>query len=183
MDEVIALLQRVPSESVDGPAAQDLLKKIQDGRAEARARADALKKDMDVLHAEPPPNAFAAAAPRPPELAPAAAPGADAGVDAGPAEPASGMSLADFNRQWGDCFEAGKQVNVVGVGLRDTYALKGYNRCRDALPGFDERLVIVDRNQVLGVVARSSVQEVAVDSGPPPAPPPAAPGAQQDAGP
>jgi hypothetical protein len=172
MDEVVAMLERVPSSSVDAPGAQDLLKAIHDGRAEVQARADALKKDMDVLREPPPPGTFAPSSPSVADSSPVPVRlPIDAGRDAGPQEPYSGMTLADFQRYFGDCFDPDTPVNVVGVGLRDTYALKGYNRCKDALPGFDQRIVVTDRQSVLGVMPKSAVQVVERDAGPPPPPP------------
>jgi hypothetical protein len=173
MDAVIAALERVPTESQDSPAAQDLLQKIRAGRADAQVRADALKKDMEVLHQPPPPGTFTQTPPSPPPTPPPAVAAAVDSGSAGPSEPASGMSVSDFQKKFGDCFDADKPINVVGVGLRDTYVLKPYNRCKDALPGFDQRLVIVDSQQVLGVMPKSAIETVTVDAGPPtPAPPP-----------
>lgn len=178
MEDVVALLRRVPSGSSDALAAKDLLKTIQDGRTESRRRDEALKKDMAVLNAPPPSSAFTAPAPRP--GLPTAAATAPAVEDAGggPGEPAIGVSLADFQKKWGDCFEAGDPLNVIGVGLRDSWSLRDFHRCKDALPGFAERIVLTDGKSVVAVVPRSAVVHP-----PQPAPPPPAPAAPEaDAG-
>jgi hypothetical protein len=182
MDGVIAQLQRVPANSSDSPAAQQLLQKIQQGRAEAKRRDDAFKKDIAVLGQPPPPGTFTADFSRPSSPAPPPAPAQDAGQDAGgPEEPASGMAVAEFQRLWGDCFTPSDPVNVVGVGLRDGWQLKDYNRCRSALPGFDQRLIVTDSKAVIGVYPLSAVRRPPPPIAPPPEPP-AAPVESPDAG-
>jgi hypothetical protein len=178
MDEIVAQLQRVPPSSSDAPAAQDLLTKIKAGKADAQAQADALKKDLAVLRESPPPGAFhpSPPSPPPPQVATAAP---DSGKN-GPSEPAAGTSLSDFQKRWGDCFDLDKPINVVGVGMRDVYLLRDYHRCKDALPGFDQRVVLADSQQIIGVMPKSAIETVYADAGPP-RPPPAPPA--YDAGP
>jgi len=170
IEDVIALLRQVPGSSVDAPAARDLLKRIDDGRAMLRTRAQELDQAVEVARA---PTPGAAARIDPSAFPVAQVIRADAGPDGGGAtEPASEMPLAEFRRKWGDCFEPSDPVNVVAVGLRETFAQRAYNRCKDQLPGFQDRIVVVDATKVLAIIPKSAIQHVrvVVDAGSPPVP-------------
>jgi hypothetical protein len=178
MDHVLDLLQQVPSDSQDAPAAQEMVKRITEGRAARLAREAEIKKDLDTLRQAPPPGTFRPDSPAPPAPPTVPTP-ANAGADAGPAkEPVPGMALAEFKSRWGDCFSPGEPVNVAGVGSRDTWLLSGGVRCQQALPGYDARAVVTDATKVLTVIAKSAV--VHLDAG---APPPTEPTPPQPAPP
>ncbi|MGO9064319.1 MAG: hypothetical protein ACLQIH_06200 [Myxococcaceae bacterium] len=181
MREVEALLQRVPTDSLDAQAATELLNRIQEGRVR-------MQKAQDEAQA-------AGAAARTPSTvsnAPLAAPGeltATAAValpprDAGPAEsmqPTAGMPTTEFNRRFADCFQIAGPVNIQGGGAKDSYELVDSSRCRAAHPGFADAIVVADGQAVFGVVPKSALIR------PPPPPedagaPEAAAAASPDAG-
>jgi hypothetical protein len=165
MHEVEGLLQRVPPDSLDGPAAQALLKRIQEGRARmeqnARERAQASAAALT-----PPTISGATVGSSPPATTAAArpAPSPDAGAPSGPH---AGMSTRDFNRFFGDCFESAGPVEVTGRGVRDSFALADSGRCRSALPTMVNSLVLADSDTVLGVVPKSALQRTIPDAGAP----------------
>ena len=163
MREVEALLQRVPADSLDAQASTELLNRIHEGQTR-------MQKALDDAQA-------AGAAARTPSTvsnAPRDQPAADAPkaavappVDAGPPEalqPTAGMSMAEFNRRFADCFQIAGPVDVQGSGARDSYDLIDSSRCRIAHPTFTDAIVVADGQAILGVVAKSALLH-------PPAPP------------
>jgi hypothetical protein len=157
MREVEALLQRVPADSLDAQAASELLTRIRDGRVrmqkaldDAQAAGAAARKPSTVSNApreQPAENIpkVAVSVPRP---------------DAGPAEavqPTAGMSMAEFNRRFADCFQIAGPVDVQGAGTRDSYDLVDSSRCRTAHPSFVDAIVVADGQAVLGVVPKSAL--------------------------
>jgi len=178
MREVEAQLQRVPADSLDAQAASELLSRIRDGRArmqkaldDAQAAGAAARRPSTVSNAprDQPAEATANLPVAPP-------------VDAGPPEavqPTAGMSMAEFNRRFADCFQIAGPVDVQGAGARDSYDLVDSSRCRTAHPTFVDAIVVADGQAVLGVVAKASLLR------PPPPPAPdggVAPAAPGDAG-
>ena len=166
MHEVEALLQRVPTDSLDAEAASQLLNRIHEGRArmqkaqdETEAASVAARTPSTVSNA--PREATAESVPKPAAVPPP--------PDAGPLEaiqPTAGMPMADFNRRFADCFQIAGPVNVQGAGAKDSYELVDSSRCRTAHPGFADAIVVADGQAVMGVVPKSSVIR------PPPPPPP-----------
>jgi hypothetical protein len=179
MREVEALLQRVPADSLDAQAAGELLSRIRDGRARMQKALD----DAQAAGAAARTPSTVSNAPReqPAEASPQ--PVAPPPPDAGPLEavqPTAGMSMAEFNRRFADCFQIAGPVDVQGAGARDSYDLVDSSRCRTAHPSFVDAIVVADGQAILGVVAKASLLR-------PPAPPaPAdggtAPAAAGDAG-
>jgi hypothetical protein len=186
MREIEALLQRVPPDSLDAQAAGDLLGRIREGRArmqkaqdEAQAASASARTPSTVSLSprEPPPEP----APRPSVTAAAAPP--DAGTE--PAiQPTAGMSMADFNRRFADCFQIAGPVTVQGLGQRDSYELMDVSRCRTAHPGFADAIVVADGQSVYGVISKSQlIQAPAPGPSPGPDAGPAGPAARPaDAG-
>ncbi|MGZ6140868.1 MAG: hypothetical protein ACXWLA_09340 [Myxococcaceae bacterium] len=170
MHEVEALLEKVPPDSLDAQAASQLLARIR----ENRTRLEQVSKDRDTALAEArtPPN-FSGRSVGPPPAPPPPAPGTrpPPAPDAGPpSAPSAGMSTSEFNRLFGDCFEPAGPVEVNGRGTRDPFAMVDSSRCRSALPGMQNSVVLADSQTVLGVVPRSALTRVLVDAGTP-APP------------
>ena len=172
MREVEAQLQRVPADSLDAQAASELLNRIRDGRArmqkaldDAQAAGAAARRPSTVSNAprEQPAQTTATLPAAPPP-------------DAGPLEavqPTAGMSMAEFNRRFADCFQIAGPVDVQGAGARDSYDLVDSSRCRTAHPSFVDALVVADGQSVLGVVAKASLLR--------PPPPPASDGGAEPA--
>jgi hypothetical protein len=104
-----------------------------------------------------------------PQTGHASAPPPDAGP---PSAPTAGMSMRDFNRLFGDCFELAGPVEVNGRGPRDSYTMVDSDRCRQAMPGLTNSLVLADSETVMGLVPKSALRRTLPDGGaPPPAPP------------
>lgn len=171
MHEVEALLEKVPSDSLDAQAASALLARIR----ENRSRLEQASKDREkaMADARTPPT-FSGQSVIPPPAPPAPASRSPAPPDAGPPlAPSAGMAMRDFNRLFGDCFEPAGPVEVSGRGPRDSYAMVDSDRCRRAMPGLANSVVLADSQTVMGIVPRSALQRVLIDGGtpPPPAPP------------
>jgi hypothetical protein len=164
MREIEALLQRVPDDSIDAPAASELLGRIREGRA----RMLKLQEDTQAASASARTPSTVSLTPRETGPAPAPSPAA-AAPDAGPSEavqPTAGMSMVEFNRRFADCFQIAGPVTVEGAGQRDSYELVDSSRCRAAHPTFTNALVIADGQSLMGVVSKSALIQ------PPPPPPP-----------
>lgn len=165
MHEVEALLQKVPPDSLDASAAAQLLARIR----ENRARLEQVAKDRETaLAAARTPPSFSGQSVSPqasvtqPPAAARPAPPPDAGP---PPAPTAGMSTRDFNRLFGDCFEPAGPVEVNGRGTRDSFTLVDTSRCRTALPGMVNSVVLADGQTVLGVVPKTALTRVFVDGG------------------
>jgi hypothetical protein len=164
MAEVEALLQRVPSDSMDADAAHQLLERIQKSRDRVKAdlaqrqkaEADALAPMRDPFGSRPPPS-------------PQRQPQDDAGSeqDAGPSQPRLGMSLGEFTQSFSGCFQPGRTMLVEGRGMRDTWELKDIANCRDRYPGFDTLLIIIESGALSSFGDKSSIRTVstAADGG------------------
>ena len=60
------------------------------------------------------------------------------------------MATRDFNRLFGDCFEPAGPVEVTGRGTRDSFTMVDSYRCRPAMPGMANSVVLADSQTVLG---------------------------------
>jgi hypothetical protein len=171
MHEVEALLEKVPSDSLDAQAASALLARIRENRS--RLEQASTDREKAMADARTPPT-FSGQSVIPPPAPPAPANRSPTPPDAGPPlAPSAGMAMRDFNRLFGDCFEPAGPVEVSGRGPRDSYAMVDSDRCRRAMPGLANSVVLADSQTVMGIVPRSALQRVLIDGGtpPPPAPP------------
>ena len=169
MREVEALLERVPTDSLDSQAAAQLLARIR----ENRTRIEQASKDRDqaLAEARTAPTFSGRSVSPPPAPPPAAGPRLPAPPDAGaPMAPSAGMSTRDFNRLFGDCFEPAGPVEVTGRGTRDSFTMLDSSRCRTAMPGMANSVVLADSQTVLGVVPKAALQRVLLDGGTPAVP-------------
>jgi hypothetical protein len=174
MADVEAALRAVPQDSSDRGQADALLKRIADGRAQVEAQRARTQQAVDEALAPP----VMAVSPEPaPAAAPASPPVPDAGADAGSAAdagaaatlPATGMSLADFQEQFGGCFHAAGQAKVEKGGPKVTvYALSTGAKCAERFKSFEGRLVVTDASHVLGTTLASAYHPA--DGGSAPAP-------------
>ena len=168
--EVEALLEKVPPDSLDAQAAAQLLKRIRDNRT--RIEQATREREAAMAGARTPPTFSGQSVSPPPLPQTAARPPAPAAPDAGPpAAPTAGMAMRDFNRLFGDCFEAAGPVEVNGRGPRDSYAMVDSDRCRRNMPALANSVVLADSQTVMGIVPKSALQRTPVDGGTPPAPP------------
>ena len=169
MREVEALLERVPADSLDFQAATQLLARIR----ENRTRIEQASKDRDraLAEARTAPTFSGQSVSPPPAPLPAAGPRSPAPPDAGaPMAPSAGMTTREFNRLFGDCFEPAGPVEVTGRGTRDSFTMVDSYRCRTAMPGMANSVVLADGQTVLGVVPKTALQRVLLDGGTPAVP-------------
>ncbi|HEY1335793.1 MAG TPA: hypothetical protein VGF31_16135, partial [Myxococcaceae bacterium] len=168
--EVEALLEKVPADSLDAQVASQLLTRIR----ENRARIEQASKDRDkaLAAARTAPKFSGPSVSAPPPPPPGARPAPPAPVDAGPpSAPTAGMPMRDFNRLFGDCFEAAGPVEVNGRGPRDSYTMVDSDRCRRAMPALASAVVLADSEAVMGIVPKSALRRTPADGGTPPAAP------------
>lgn len=166
MREVEALLEKVPADSLDAQAASQLLTRIRENRARIEKASTDREKALAAARTAP---KFSGPSVTPPPSPPQATrPVAAAPVDAGPpSAPTAGMPMRDFNRLFGDCFEAAGPVEVNGRGTRDSYAMVDSDRCRRAMPALTNSLVLADSETVMGTVPKSALRRTLPDGGMP----------------
>jgi len=168
--EVEALLEKVPPDSLDAQAASQLLTRIREGRARIEKTSTDRDKALAAARTAPKFSGPSVSTPPPPPQ-PASRP-APAALDAGPpSAPTAGMPMREFNRLFGDCFEAAGPVEVNGRGPRDSYSMVDSDRCRRAMPGLVTSLVLADSEAVMGIVPKSALRRTPADGGTPPAAP------------
>ena len=73
--------------------------------------------------------------------------------------------MRDFNRLFGDCFEAAGPVEVNGRGTRDSYAMVDSDRCRRAMPALTNSLVLADKSALRRSLPDGGVPPAASDAG------------------
>lgn len=168
MREVEALLEKVSPDSLDAQAASQLLTRIRENRARIEQASTDRDKALAAARTAPTfsgPSVTPRPAP-PPAIRPATATPPDAGP---PSAPTAGMPMRDFNRLFGDCFEAAGPVEVNGRGTRDSYAMVDSDRCRRAMPALTNSLVLADSETVMGTIPKSALRRSLPDGGVPPA--------------
>lgn len=158
--DIEAELSRVNPKSVDAPAANELRTRMANGRAAQLKIQSDREAASAAARSAAPDQSFSTRAPAPPPQAPPAR--EDAGA---PDQPSAGMALADFNHRFGDCFAAAGPLNVVGQGMRDSYALRDLMVCRQQHPGFESLLVVADGRTLLGVFPKSAIFNAATADG------------------
>ena len=168
--EVEALLEKVPADSLDAQAAAQLLTRIRENRTRIEQASKDREKALAAARTAPTFSGPSVSAPLPPPASrPSPAPAPDAGP---PSAPTAGMAMRDFNRLFGDCFEQAGPVEVNGRGPRDSYTMVDSERCRRAMPGLTNSIVLADSETVMGLVPKSALRRTLPDGGaPPPAPP------------
>jgi hypothetical protein len=168
MREVEALLEKVSPDSLDAQAASQLLTRIRENRA--RIEQASTDREKALAAARTAPTFSGRSVAPPPAPPPGTRPVAAAPPDAGPpSAPTAGMPMRDFNRLFGDCFEAAGPVEVNGRGPRDSYAMVDSDRCRRAMPALTNSLVLADSETVMGTVPKSALHRTLPDGGMPPA--------------
>ena len=168
--EVEALLEKVPADSLDAQASTQLLTRIRENRTRIEQASKDREKALAAARTAPTFSGPSVSAPLSP---PSSRPSAPPAPDAGPlSAPTAGMAMRDFNRLFGDCFEQAGPVEVNGRGPRDSYTMVDSDRCRRAMPGLVNSLVLADSETVMGLVPKSALRRTLPDGGaPPPAPP------------
>jgi sRNA-binding protein len=160
MNAVENLLNQVPAGSSDATSAQELLRRIAEGRARIQARREEQRNTLNQALATAPYERFPEE--RTKEKAPPAAT-----PDGGAGQPIPGMSLSEFTQRFSGCFQAAEPIVVAGMGVMDSWELKNIANCRDRHPGFDGMVVLTDGKQVSMNVSKSQVKWNSPDAGRP----------------
>lgn len=153
-DEILALLDRVPKDSADAPAAAELRGRIEGERkahVEELARRQRLVTGAGAASSaplEPSAPAPEAAPPRPPALQP-------------------GMKLEAFREAYGDCFESKGPVQIGapdGGASRDgeMWVMKDDAGCREKHPALAAEAVLFAQGALVGVAPAASAKKVQV---------------------
>ena len=170
-DEVEALLEKVPPDSLDAQVASQLLTRIRENRARIEQTSNDRDKALAAARTAPAFSGQSVSAPPPPPQG-AVRPAPAASPDAGPpSAPTAGMPMREFSRLFGDCFEAAGPVEVNGRGPRDSYTMVDSDRCRRAMPALASSVVLADSEAVMGIVPRSALRRTLPDGGTPTAAP------------
>jgi hypothetical protein len=164
MDEVVSLLHRVDSRSIDATAAQALLAAIEDGRKRFQAARAEREKAQN--------------APVEPVAMPNIDPSAVAGSAREPAPPPDpftpGASVADLNAASGGCLVAAEPFHENGTNVNGTiYRMSPSPACSDRLAGFVGQAALVVDGKLYRRVAESELRSPAA------APPRPQPGGAQ----
>ena len=170
MDQVEALLARVPPDSLDVVAANELRSRIQAGKAQAIAQQKA--RDAALASARTPsapPSGFNTPLPSAPSRPPPDSAPADAGTDAGSGagRPEVGTPVSQLANGFNGCFQQGESLNVQGHGLRDRWELADRAECRQRYGSLQDQVLLIEDDKVLGMAPRASIQRVGADGGAP----------------
>jgi hypothetical protein len=159
-DEVLALLDRVPKDSLDASAAAELRGRIE---GERKAHVEELARRQKLV-------AGAGSAPSVPSGS--TAPSESAAPAAEPRAPAvaalvPGMKLEAFREGYGDCFASRGPVQVTspdGGAARagEMWAMKDDAACRDKHPQLAGQAVLFAGGAMVGVAPVSSAKQVKV---------------------
>ena len=157
MAEVEALLNQVPTDSLDAPSAKELRTRIQNGRAQLEA--DRQAREAAIAKAREP-GSMAPSQYQPPPETPApprpAAPDAGAPSD----KPVIGTPASELANGFQGCFQKGAPLEVTGRGMRDRWELSGSARCRQSYGSLQDQVIVVEDGKVLAVVPRSTIEEI-----------------------
>jgi hypothetical protein len=142
MDEVVSLLHKVSSRSMDAERAEALLRIIQQGRedlkkqqAEREKMADAAAQSLASSHVDIDPAKILAS--REP----------DAGTAVDPFGP--GATVADLNAKSGGCLVDNEPFTEQGTGVTGTvYRVAPSETCRSKLPGLNGQIVLVVNGKI-----------------------------------
>lgn len=150
-DEVLALLDRVPRDGVDAPAAAELRGRIE---GERKAHVEELARRQKLVAGA----GASAAAPRD-----SAAPAAEAGP-ARPAALAPGMKLEAFREAYGECFEPlgpAQLTSPDGGAPRsgEMWVMKDDAACREKHPQLAGQAVLFAEEALVGVAPAASARK------------------------
>ena len=172
LEEIESLLARVPPDSLDVGAANDLKARITNGKAQAtatqKAKDDALAKAREPGTMPAGFNTPSRQQEEPPPPPPPAAERPDAGTDAGePSVPEIGTPLSQLASGFNGCFVKGESLNVQGRGMRDRWELVDRVACRQQYGSLADQVLIIEDGKVLGMAPKGSIQRVRPDAGVP----------------
>jgi len=153
MDEIEALLQQVPPDSMDASSAAELQQRIKAGRAKVEKQRQEQEASIAAAHEV---DSFPSS-PTPSEPEPTPAPTAP--KDAGTAAdgPVRGSPASELSAGYLGCFQRMKQIEVRERGMRDAWEMSDRARCSQSFPGFVGQVVIIEDDKVFAVLPKSSV--------------------------
>lgn len=158
-DEVLALLQQVPAQSLDRDAAAELRERIEAARkasAEERERRDKLVESAGAYHA----HAGAARGGAEPEPEPARAPQP---LPRPRPLPGPGTKLEELRSTFGDCLEARGPVEILGekggqARNGEMWALKNDQACRQEHAQLVGQVLLVHGGALAGMNRESEIK-------------------------
>ncbi|GMU62557.1 MAG: hypothetical protein AMXMBFR34_43200 [Myxococcaceae bacterium] len=157
MDRVLAALQAIPPDTIEGPKAAALVTTIQAERN--RIAQEVAEREKALAAVDRPPDPM----PPGPSLFPPPKDEADGGeVDAGLRKPWGGMTIAEFQQLYGACFVAGPKKTLPGQGEGTSFVVKDEPKCRAAFgvtdPSVDTFYVFVKDGLVAQTNERKPVE-------------------------
>lgn len=170
MGRISGLLEKVPPNSSDAPAAAALKGKIASERARIADEAKARQADLAVLRAPLP-----APPPRPDTPRPLEPPRAPSDPVADSEQPQVGLSIEDFARKFGACFTEGELITISNMNVRArAFSLISTEDCTRKHGGLASKWMLFDGGRLIGMVSKDSVKQV--ETGPDGGAPPPRPG-------
>lgn len=149
MDEVVALLGKVPKGSVDAPSAQALLRVIDKGREEL-AKVTVDREKLRQAAAADVAATRSTIDPRRVLEHP------DAGPEQDPF--GAGASIAEINRETGGCLVVGEEFKENGTNRSGkVYRLVSNSACKQKLPGLVGQIVMVTDGKIYRRISESEV--------------------------
>lgn len=150
--EVIALLDAVPGDRL----AQDFRSRLNAIHDQAeRTRRERLARRESLRYRPVAPSAIATAAPEP---------SPDASVPTGGSAddqvPTQGMSTALFKERFGDCFAFASALEVEGLGQGEIWRLAARDACRERLPDFADKSILLVGDTIESVRPTASLTAV-----------------------
>jgi hypothetical protein len=142
MEQVLAGLARVPEASADATAARELRARIDSERKRLAARETDVSEALEFAEEEGGEESGEAAG----EEAEASEPPEE--EDAGVAQPEVGMTRGELVSRFGQCFALGQKAFVLDAGMREVWQRRDKPECREAFPGFDTTVLIVEGSRV-----------------------------------
>lgn len=155
MDAIEALLQQVPSDSMDAQSAKELQQRIKDGRA----RAEQTRREKEAaIAAVRQVDTFAPASPAP-ESEPTPAPTESKDAGSSSQGPVEGSSASELVGGYLGCFQRmPKPITVMDRGPREAWEMSDRLRCNQEFPAFAGQLVIVEEGKVFTVLPKSAIR-------------------------
>lgn len=149
MQEVERLLSVVPPQSIDSSAAQELQKRIADGRAALLAQREGA--GAPPQEAQPPADPWADERNDPPPPPP---------PDAGAPHPVPGMPVEELRRRFSDCFSFKFNGSLPDKTKHDLWEMADSSACRKAHPELADQMLVIDAEgkAVMGTVPATALQ-------------------------
>lgn len=159
MSEIESQLQSVPADSVDAPAAKELLSRIQSGRARLEAQQQEREEAIESARTVPSmPSTDRPVAAQPSEPAPAEAPDAGQPDAGGTGGPGPGTPASELVAGFQGCFRKGESIKIENRGFRDSWEMVDRLACRLEYPGLVDQVLIIEGDAVLAVLAKSDLK-------------------------